>query len=148
MNKYEEIKNKHQKEVNAFPIQFAFSSSQFENGMKKLGLTVKDTNKIVNIGVGGFIRKTDLASFKEMLTRQYEEHNNLVQEDKTGEGYIKDMFIYELENHEYSYTGQLDAALDALNLKYDTIMKTPALKQGLILAENEILGKTSEVEYE
>ena len=30
MNKYEEMREKHQKEVNDFPIGFAFSEQQFE----------------------------------------------------------------------------------------------------------------------
>ena len=38
MNKYDEIKEKHQKIVNKFPMKFAFSDEQFNQGMKELGL--------------------------------------------------------------------------------------------------------------
>ena len=34
MNKYEEVKNKHQKRVNDFPLGFAFSDQQFSNDGK------------------------------------------------------------------------------------------------------------------
>ena len=37
MTKYNELREKHQKEVNEFPIGFAFSDQQFEEQMKKLG---------------------------------------------------------------------------------------------------------------
>ena len=34
MNKYNELREKHQKEVNDFPIGFAFSDKQFEEQMQ------------------------------------------------------------------------------------------------------------------
>ena len=45
INKYQELKEKHSKEFNKFPIKFAFSESQFKEAMKDLGLTEKDTDK-------------------------------------------------------------------------------------------------------
>jgi len=39
MNKYDEVKNRHQKRVNDFPLGFAFSNEQFKNMMEKWGLT-------------------------------------------------------------------------------------------------------------
>ena len=113
-NKYDEIKQKHQNIVNEFPMKFAFSDEQFNKGMKELGLDPKDTNKVVSIGGGGFIRKTDAKRFGDMWDTLRKEHNDLIKADKTGEGYIKDMFVSELENHEYGYTYELDDTLDAL----------------------------------
>ena len=49
MNKYDEIKEKHQKIVNEFPMKFAFSDEQFNRGMKELGLDPKDIDKVVSI---------------------------------------------------------------------------------------------------
>jgi len=116
MNKYEEIKNKHQKRVNDFPLVFAFSNEQFKNMMEKWGLTENDTDKIVSIDGGGFLRKTDIEEYNKMWAEIRKEHKDLIGEDKTGEGYIKDMFVSELENHEYGYTYELDDTLDALEL--------------------------------
>ena len=65
MTKYNELREKHQKEVNDFPIGFAFSDKQFEEQMQKLGLDPDDTSKVISIGGGGFIRKTDLKAFEE-----------------------------------------------------------------------------------
>jgi hypothetical protein len=76
------------------------------------------------------------------------EHNDLIKADKTGEGYIKDMFVSELENHEYGYTYELDDTLDALELTREQIANSPTLKHGLELARKEVLHKESEVDYE
>lgn len=148
MNKYEEIKNKHQKRVNEFPLGFAFSNDQFKDMMEKWGLKENDTDKILSIGAGGFIRKEDLKEYNKMWDEIRKEHNDLIEQDKTGEGYIKDMFVYELENHEYGYTYELDDTLDALELSYDQVMESPTLKHGLELAKKEILDKESEVDYD
>ena len=148
MNKYEEIKNKHQKRVNDFPLGFAFSNEQFKNMMEKWRLTENDTDKIVSIDGGGFLRKTDIEEYNKMWTEIRKEHKDLIEQDKTGEGYIKDMFTYELENHEYCITYDLEDTLDALELTYDEVMNSPNLKHGLELARKEILEKENEQDYE
>lgn len=148
MNKYEEIKNKHQKRVNEFPLGFAFSNEQFKDMMEKWGLKENDTDKILSIGAGGFIRKTDLTEYNKMWDEIRKENNDLIEQDKTGEGYIKDMFVYELENHEYGYTYELDDTLDALELSYDQVMEIPTLKHGLELAKKEILDKDYSDDHE
>ena len=62
-NLYEELKNKHQQEMNAFPIGACFSQKQFEEMMQKWGLTVHDTDKICSIGGGCYVRKSDYKEF-------------------------------------------------------------------------------------
>lgn len=149
MNKYEEMKNKHEKIVNAFPMEFAFNSEQFEDGMKKLGLTKDDKDKIIFIGnTGGFFRKSDRDAYNKMWEEIDKEKQELIKNDKTGEGFIKDMFEYELINHEYSYTYELDDTLNALGLTYEEVMNNPALKHGLELAKKEILDKDNDYDIE
>lgn len=50
MNAYKVLKEKRQQEVNSFPIAFAFSDQQFDEGMRKLGLNPTDTDKVYSIG--------------------------------------------------------------------------------------------------
>ncbi len=147
-NKYDEIKEKHQKRVNEFPLMFAFNQEQFENGMKKWGLEYTDTDKIYSIGGGGFIRKTDLEAYNKLWNDIRKEHNELIKADKTGEGYIKDMFVSELENHEYGYTYELDDTLDALELTIEDIENNSALKHGLEIAIKKVLGNNYDDDYE
>ena len=143
MNKYDEVKNRHQKRVNDFPLGFAFSNEQFKNMMEKWGLTENDTDKIVSIDGGGFLRKTDIEEYNKMWTDK-----DLIEQDKTGDGYIKDMFVSELENHEYGYTYELDDTLNALELTREQIANSPSLSHGLELAKKGILDKEKEQDYD
>ena len=132
MNTYLELKQKHQEEVNSFPMAFAFNQKQFEEGMKKLGLKPTDTDKIYGLhGTGGFFRKTDENKLNEMFDRHKEEMKNAVESDKTGEGFIYDMFNYELANHEYVVTYSVDDTLRALGLTAEEVNNNPALLHGL-----------------
>ena len=54
-----------------------------------------------------------------------------IKEDKTGLGFCYSMFAYELANHEYGYTYELEDTLDALDLTLERINKEPNLKAGL-----------------
>ena len=49
MNRYEELKNRFQQEINAFPMKWAFSKEQFDRSMQELGLDPADTDKIIGI---------------------------------------------------------------------------------------------------
>lgn len=134
INKYAELKNRHQTEFNAFPLMFAFNDEQFVEGMKKLGLKPTDTDQILYVGACGYMRKSDEAAFDEMNARHRKEEREAMEADATGEGYIRDMFAYELANHEYGYTYELDQTLECLGLTEEQIEADPRLKRGLELA--------------
>ena len=138
MNKYAELSARHQAEVDAFPFMFAFSQKQFDEGMvERLGLKPTDTHLILSIGGGGYIRKSDRDALHEMLNRHAAEVQAAVDADETGEGFVLDMFVYELDNHEYSYTRDVTDALDALGLTADEVWEDPKLRHGLRLARQK-----------
>ena len=134
MNEYINLQNRHQKEFNDFPMFFAFNEEQFAEGMAKLGLKETDTNKIYTIGYGGYIRKSDSSRFEALMKKHRTEKERAITNDVTGEGYIKQMFEYELANHEYGYTRDLAETLEALDLTIAHINKSKSLKRGLTLA--------------
>lgn len=138
---YTELKSKQQKEMNAFPLGAAFSNKQFEEMMKRWGFSVDETDKICSIGYGAFIRKSDKAAFFEMLERQKKERDEAIAADKTGNGYIYEMFLYELNNHEYGYTYELEDTLDALDLTYEDVQKDKRLARGLEKARKKCLAQ-------
>ena len=123
MNKYTELKFKHQAEVDAFPFGFAFNQKQFDEMMEKFGLTPDDTDKIYSIGGGGYIRKTDSDAMHEMFDRHEAERKTAMQDDE----YLYQMFNYELANHEYSYTYDLTDTLEALGLTIDEVNADPRM---------------------
>lgn len=120
-NQYLALKKKHQEEVSNFPMVFAFNKEQFGKAMEQLGLSVDDTDKIYSIGGGGYIRKIDSEALHEMFERHGKERQEAIDNDETGDGFIYDMFSYELANHEYGYTGEIEDTLDALGLTYDEV---------------------------
>ena len=131
-NVYLDLKNRHQEEVNSFPMFFAFNQKQFEEAMASLGLTPKDTDKVYGFGkTGGIYRKSDAAALREMFDRQEKEREQAIAADTTGEGYIFDMFDYELANHEYCITWDVSDALRALGLTIEDVQANPLLAKGL-----------------
>lgn len=138
MNRYKELKQRQQKEVENFPMMFAFSKEQFNNGMIKLGLEPTEKEKIYSIGCGGYIRKSDSKAFNELFNRHDEEMKKAIKEDPTGENFIYEMFLYELNNHEYGYTYELNDTLQALNLTREKINADERLVNGLLKATKEI----------
>lgn len=137
-NKYAELKNQLQKEFDEFPFGFAFSNEQFEKMKEELG--VKDNSELISIGAGGYIRKSDEKALDELLNGKNKRLSDAIANDKTGEGFIKDMFLYELANHEYCITYDLRDTLEALDLTINEVMNDKRLLLGLELAKNEYLG--------
>ena len=135
--KYLKLKEKHQKEINDFPFGFAFSNEQFKDMMKKFGLKEKDTDKIYSLGAGGYIRKTDSEAMHNMFKKHREGIENEIKNDKDGTGFIYEMFRYELSNHEYCVTYDIEPTLDALGLTLDEINKHQNLVMGLKKALDE-----------
>lgn len=131
MNSYEQLRNRQQEEFNEFPLGAAFSDKQFAEMMEKWGLTPEDTDKIYSIGAGCFIRRSDGEAFHELTSRHEKERKEAMAADKTGLGYIKDMFAYELANHEYGYTYDLEDTLDAVDLTLEQINADKRLVAGL-----------------
>jgi hypothetical protein len=132
MNSYRILKEHQQAEVNALPIKFAFSNKQFEEAMAEWGLTPKDTDKLYMLGgTGGFYLRTDAEKIQNTLEKIEKEKKLAIQQDKTGNGFIFNMFNYELANHEYCITYDTSDTLDALGLTDEEVNNNPALLHGL-----------------
>ena len=140
MNKYREMKARQSKEINSFPMFFAFNNEQFAEGMRKLGLEPTDTDKIYKLGgTGGFYRKTDGAKLKDMFDRHDKEMADAIAEDTTGDGFIFDMFLYELANHEYCITYDYEDTFMAVGLTREEIYGNNSLVAGLEKATKKYL---------
>lgn len=131
---YNQLKKKQENEMNEFPMKFAFSSKQFDQGMSELGLNPEDKHLVCSIGNGGFIRKTDSQAFGDMLYAHQEEHKRAIADDKSGDGYVYDMFLYELNNYEYSITLDAEQALTSLGLTEEDVRQDKVLTKAFIKA--------------
>ena len=142
MNKYAELRNRQQKEFDALPLGFAFSQKQFDEMMQDWGLdSEKDIKNIYSIGAGGYIQKKDA----DLLHKTYASHEKemaaAITDDKTGDGFIYQMFLYELNNHEYGYTGDSEETLDALDYTMEQVQADARLLHGFEKARKKILGR-------
>ena len=137
MNKYLKMKEKQRAELENFPIEFAFSKEQLKEAIKKL--EVEKTSELLRVGPGGLIRKKDKEKFTNMIEKHEKEKQQAIEQDETGEGFVKDMFRYELGNHEYIVTGRLNDTLDALALTPEEVKENEKLKNGLDQARKEYL---------
>lgn len=143
MNRYADLKQRQQEEFAAFPMQFAFSDRQFAEAMAALGLTPADTDKVYKAPGGGIYRREDGPRLKEMMDRFDRELQSAIADDPTGDGFIYEMFLFELGNHEYGCTGDLSETLYALAYTPDSIRADPRLSHGLERARLEVLGAAS-----
>lgn len=142
METYIEMKNRHQAEVNALPLAFAFSKEQYLEKLAAWNITEAeaDAGAVIGIGAGGFIRSSDRDLVIDTFKRHREERAAAIAADQNGTGYIYEMFLYELNNHEYSYTGDVSETLAALHITAEDINSNAALQNGLKAAVKSING--------
>ena len=109
---YQELKQKRQQQINDFPMMFAFSKTQFEEGLVKLGCEASD---LCSIGAGSFMRKGDKPRFDRMWNKQEADFAAAMQDDDL----LRDAIKYELGNHEFCITYDPTDTLRALGITLD-----------------------------
>ena len=111
---YKELKQRQEKEIGSFDgVFFAFSDSQFADGMRSVGLDAEDTKKVYSFGAGGYIKRDRFGAFQAMFAKHKMELKQLKKDEKQLYGAL----LYELRNHEYCITGNPTEALHAIGCK-------------------------------
>jgi hypothetical protein len=119
MNKYVELRDKQQKDVDNLPVFFAFSNSQFKAGMEKNGLTIEDTDKIYKLGnTGGYYLKTNAKLIHDTFEKHEQEKVEAMKDDE----YLYGAFRYELANHEFCITLDATDTLDVLGITEEELL--------------------------
>lgn len=142
MDEYRAMQKRHQQEVHAFPLGYAFGSQQFKEMMAKWGLNADkkgDLAQVSSLFGGAYILKKDVPAYSDMCRRHREEHEAAIAADLTGEGYIYQMFLCELEGHEYGYTRDTEDALTVLGYTAQDVLSDPRLKHGIEKAVAQIV---------
>ncbi len=124
VNLYLQLNNATQKEVDNFPIRFAFSNEQLEKGLKELGVK---KSEVISVGMGGFIRKKDVDKYLAMRKKHNIKHAEMMK-NKT---YVYQMFRYELANHEFVCTGDYEDTLDSVGLTMKKVNANPMWQEQL-----------------
>lgn len=133
VNLYRILKKKQEKRLNEVIEKycfFAFSDKQFEEGMKRFGLSTDpaDLQKVVKFYGGGFILKDHAEELRQALTKNHEELHEALH---SGADFAHDAFLTELYDHEYSYTGDPTDAVEALGLTMEEVLKDEYLNTHL-----------------
>lgn len=143
MNRYAELMKKQQQEHDeAKMLGFAFSDKQLREMMNNWGLdpdSESDREKLSYAGAGAYILKENIPAYAQMTRRHKAERRKAIEEDFTGDGFIYDMFLHELNNHEFGYTGDYDDTLEALGYTWEQVQADEKLKHGFEKAMSKIL---------
>lgn len=128
-NRYAEMSRRHQKEFNEFPKVFAFNQ---EDALKKLDMPSGSSDEICSFGdTGCYYRKCDAPAFQKMLDRHREEREEAVRADRTGSGFIYDMFSCVLADLEFGYTLDIEDTLVYLGYTKQEVLESKAMLNGL-----------------
>lgn len=116
---YLDLKKRHQKEFEEFPIAYAFNDKQLEEALEKLGATKEEC--VTVFGHGDIVKRTDVKALLALLDSQDEEMKQRLKDDPD---FAEAAFLYEMDNHEYSinWSGDEDV-LACFNLTFDKINK-------------------------
>jgi len=141
---YKEMKARQKKEFDALPIHAAFGDAQIKKKMDELGLSDDEhapnyfRSMIVPLGGGCFLLKEDFPKYNALIARHEQELQAAIKADRTGSGFIKEMFVHELYNHEYGLTENAIETLVCMGMTPGTLEENPILKKGFELACKEV----------
>lgn len=120
MNKREEylaLQKKHRKELEEFPIAYAFNEKQLEEALEKLGATKEECVTVFDHG--DIVKREDAKALVEMLENQREEMLQRIRDDAA---FAEAAFLYEMDNHEYAINWDGDAdVLDCFGITFEKI---------------------------
>jgi hypothetical protein len=115
---YQQVTAARQKEVNEFPMRFAFNQKQFNEILEEWEIEREEIKaRLVSIPGGGFIRKEDSDALSEMFKRHTAELESAMKDDD----FLTNAIEYELGNHEFIITYDPDPALSPLGLEYKSL---------------------------
>ena len=116
---YLDLKKRHQKEFEEFPIAYAFNDKQLHEALEKLGATKEEVVSV--FGHGDIVKRTDTKDLIKMMKRHDDELKQKLIDDVD---FAYEAFLYEMDNHEYciNWTAD-DDVLAALGISFDFIRK-------------------------
>lgn len=102
---YLDLRSRHQKEFDEFPIAYAFNDEQLKEALIKLNATKEECVSV--FGHGDIVKRENAKALIELLDRQQEELMRHILDDAE---FAEEAFLYEMDNHEYAinYSGDED----------------------------------------
>ena len=113
MKNYQKIKATYKKDyadiMSKNNVFWAFSNERLEEGKKALG--INDNKSLISLGMGGFMPKKN---YDKMLGIVHERTKRYNKELKKAEELTEQAILYELNNHECFYTGDIAEVINEL----------------------------------
>lgn len=100
---YLDLKKKHEKEFEDFPITYAFNDEQMKEALEKLGATKEEC--VTVFGHGDIVKRTDAKALIAMMKRHDDELKFRLLDDPE---FAEAAFLYEMDNHEYTINWSAD----------------------------------------
>lgn len=149
VNSYCEFRKEQDETLNEF-LQLktivAFSKESLNDRMREKGISEDDfVKEWVQVVGGTFMRKSDIPRLEEIARESDLELRRRILDDLNGDGFILDMFYYELSNHEYCITKDSSETLEILGISEDEIRENPKLKKGFLNAIRYALEDSEEL---
>lgn len=94
---YLALQDEQRKELERFPIAYAFNGKQLEEALEKLGATKEEC--VTVFGHGDIVKKENAKPLVDMLKRHTEEMKERL---RTDPDFAEAAFLYEMDNHEYA----------------------------------------------
>ena len=95
---YLDLQEKQRKEIEEFPIAYAFNDEQLQKALKKLGAKSKD-ECVTIFGHGDIVKRENAKAFVDMLKRHTKDVQQKIKSDLE---FAEAAFLYEMDNHEYA----------------------------------------------
>jgi hypothetical protein len=126
VNQYKEWKDKQAIKFNRLPLHFAFNNKQFKEMLKEVNLTESNyQDQLVDVGEGGYIKKTDKNLLTEYLIDRDKEYKHL-QENKS---LMYEAFREELKANSYIITHSKEDTLKALRITPEEVKDNKVLTE-------------------
>ncbi len=137
MNEYQEMKERHNKELSKFPIFRAYSNREAELQKQLRGL-----KGISYLGMGVYFWGKNVEKAALVVQRQRNEIHERMYDDKDGTGFMYDAFHEELMNTGFSKENKnMGGALVALDFTEEMFMMNERLLRSFNRAAADILGE-------
>jgi hypothetical protein len=116
---YLDLKKKHQKEFEDFPIAYAFNEQQMKEALEKLGAVKEEC--VTVFGYGDIVKRTDAKALIALMRRHDEEMKQKLRDDAD---FAEAAFLYEMDNHECAINWSADEdVLAAFAISFEFIRK-------------------------
>ena len=120
---YVELKKRQQKELEDFPIAYAFSNKQLEEALVKLGAD-SAAECVTVFGHGDIVKRSDAPKLVDIMRRHTEEIRDAMRDEEFAEA----AFLYEMDNHEYAINWSGDEDVLAAVCLDNKLLKEYGLK--------------------